>query len=461
MSRPFWELSASEATTAGCRVLDETGKEHTLSSLQALVQTAAQGLAQLAPRSLGFISMGNDLSSLVAYLACLQARHVALLLPPDLSPSAFEALVEQYRPTWRCRADATAQPGQVSWQALANATQPPTLHENLALLLSTSGSTGSAKLVRLSHRALQANAESIAQYLELDRAARAITVLPPSYSYGLSVINSHLQAGACLVLREMSVLSKDFVKVLDEQAITSISGVPYIYQMLRRTDFMRHPLPALRTLTQAGGRLDPRLIEEFARWAGQTQRRFVVMYGQTEATARISYVPPQTLARKIGSIGIAIPGGSLALDPQSQELIYRGPNAMMGYAHTHDDLARGDDLGGELRTGDLARVDADGYYYVTGRLKRFVKLAGNRMGLDELEQAAEALLHVPVSVGGRDDLLVVWIESTEPAAVETAKQWLRSQFTLHPSMMRLRLVERLPLLPTGKRDYLTLLEGTP
>ena len=314
--------------------------------------------------------------------------------------------------------------------------------------------------MRLSYGNLQANAASIAQYLGLAPDERALTVLPPHYSYGLSVINSHLHAGAGLVLREVSVLSPAFVETLRTQAVTSIAGVPYIYQMLWRTGFNKQDLPALRTLTQAGGKLDDKLTSAFAKLAQERGWRFVVMYGQTEATARISYLPPERLLEKIGSIGIAIPGGQLRIDPDNAELLYSGANVMLGYAHSRADLALGDVQRGLLRTGDQARQDADGFFYITGRLKRFIKLAGNRIGLDEVEQQLQQHLSLPAMAAGRDERLVLWLEASDEALLEASKHWLFSQFGIHHSLCRLRLVERLPLLSSGKKDYSALLADT-
>ncbi len=334
------------------------------------------------------------------------------------------------------------------------------LASELAILLSTSGSTGSPKLVRLSYSNLQANAASITQYLNPTPDERALTVLPPHYSYGLSVINSHLQAGASLVLREVSVLSPAFAETIRSQAVTSLSGVPDIYQMLWRAGFNKQDFPSLRTLTQAGGRMDDKLTRAFSKLAGERDWRFFVMYGQTEATARISYVPPEHLTEKIGSIGVAIPDGQLHIDPANSELLYTGPNVMMGYANCRADLALGDEQHSLLRTGDLARQDEDGYFYITGRLKRFIKLAGSRIGLDEVEEQLQQHLGHPVMTSGRDERLVVWLEATDGGLLDITKHWLFKQFGTHHSMCCLRLVDALPLLSSGKKDYSALLADT-
>ncbi len=430
-------------------VIDAEGQAHSYATLLARVTQQERELAALGTRTLGFMLCENRLSDLVLYLACLRLGHVPLLLAANTRPEQLTALKARYQPLW------ISSHGELQVQC-----GPPgaELHPSLGLLLSTSGTTGSPRLVRLTREALQANAASIASYLSLEPRERPITSLPMHYSYGLSVINSHLLVGATLVLNTDSVFSVDFVQRMREHKVTSLAGVPYLYQMLHRTAFFKQDLPALRTLTQAGGRLDEKLTRLVAEHVLVSGRRFFVMYGQTEACARISYVPPSQLTSKLGSIGLPIPGGALNIDADSGELIYRGPNVMMGYAERRADLARGDDCQGRLPTGDLGRVDEDGFFYITGRLKRFIKVSGNRIGLDEVEQALQAALAVPLAVGGSDDRLVVWLEGQDIALLNQVKAFVRQQYAIHPTMTQLIMVEQLPLLPNGKIDYGALLD---
>lgn len=458
----FWDsLDQHPSHTA---VIDASGQAIRYAELAERVAVAAAHLRSLGTRQLGLLFTSNTLPCLVAYLACLQARHVPLLLPAGIAPALAANLQAHYQPNWVMGEHLQATPLRGADLPITQLQYPANHKTNLApelaLLLSTSGSTGSPKLVRLSYGNLQANATAIAQYLGLTPDERALTMLPPHYSYGLSVINSHLHAGASLVLQNVSVLSPAFAETIRAQAVTSLSGVPTIYQMLWRTGFSKQDFPSLRTLTQAGGRLDDKLIRAFAQLADARGWRFFVMYGQTEATARISYVPPHQLAEKIGSIGIAIPGGQLYIDPANSELIYTGPNVMLGYANCRGDLTLGDTQRGLLRTGDVAQQDEDGFFYITGRLKRFVKLAGNRIGLDEVEQHLQNKLELPVMVAGRDERLVIWLETMDETLLETTRQWLTSQFGIHHSLCRFRLVPFLPILSNGKKNYSALMADT-
>lgn len=442
----FWELHVENPQ--GDAIIESNGRVHSYAALLEQISRQEQELDALGSRTLGFLLCDNQFSDLVLYLACLRRGHVPLLLPAQTQPELLAMLQARYQPAW------IAAGGKIQPQHDA---PPLELHPALGLLLSTSGTTGSPRLVRLSLDALQANATSIASYLGLGPQERAITSLPMQYSYGLSVINSHLLAGATLVLNTDSVLSREFLQRMRDQEVTSLAGVPYMYQMLYRTAFFKQELPALRTLTQAGGCLDAKLTRLVAEYAQANHRRFFVMYGQTEACARISYVPPERLASKIGSIGLPIPGGSLEVDPDNGELIYRGPNVMLGYAEERADLARGDDCQGRLPTGDIGRMDEDGFFYITGRLKRFIKISGNRINLDELEQVLQVLIHAPLAAGGADDRLVVLIEGEQAPLLEQVREHLRQQYGIHPTMTRLQLVEQLPLLPSGKKDYNALL----
>ena len=462
----FWQLQvASPVTHIACT--DGQGRSLTYKELNTRVDEVTTTLTTRAPRQLGFLFSTNSLEWLCVYLACLRAGHVPLLLPSDLESSLAEQLINIYQPDWVWSPSSTqAQPQDfgksiASMRAAFVWRQPSIsapLHPDLGFLLSTSGSTGSPKLVRLSYRAVSANASSIVDYLNIQAQDRALTTLQPNYSYGLSVINSHLAAGASLVMHNTSLISRDFLRIVQQEQVTALAGVPAWYQMLLRVGFDKAEVPSLRVLTQAGGRLDERTKRAVLNIAEAKGLRFYVMYGQTEASPRISYVPPEVLSNKLESIGIPIPGGSLQLDSETSELIYSGPNVMMGYAESQKDLGKGDELGGVLRTGDIGSVDAEGFFSITGRLKRFVKLSGNRYGLDEIEAQLTSVTKCPVTVAGRDERLGVWIEGDDPDLQTQVKAFLQDKYGLHHTLFRIHLVAVLPLLPTGKKDYTNLIQ---
>ncbi|MBE1590053.1 AMP-binding protein [Nonomuraea angiospora] len=405
------------------------------------VARTAEALTRLRPGPL-FCGMRNNLTSVLRYLAAWRSGRPIALLDPDLTPGALAELVARFRPAallgFTHAADGSPPPRR----------DAPEPHPDLAVLLATSGSTGNPKLVRLSRQAVLANATAIATALAIVPDEIAPTSLPLHYSYGLSVLNSHLVAGATVILTEAGLLERSFWTHLDAHRCTSLAAVPYQYEMLRRLRYDRSEHPALATLTQAGGRLGQDLVQEFA---GQADR-FFVMYGQTEATARIAVLPPDRLADKPGSAGPAIPGGRLSID--EGEVVYHGPNVMMGYAETAADLARGDDLGGVLRTGDLGRLDSEGFLYLTGRLKRIAKIFGVRVNLDDVERLLRG--SVPVAATSGDDRVTVWAEGLDAAGRAGLARRLGAELRVHWSGFDVRAVDSLPLLATGKIDYRAL-----
>jgi len=393
----------------------------------------------------------NTIQVIAAYIAVLQAGHAVMLMGTNTNKQLLDSIVATYQPKWIIGSTPFKdyiRTGNVQERILEVSY---VIHSELAVLLSTSGTTGSQKFVRLSYANIQANTESIVEYLHIHHDERAILNLPLSYSYGLSILNSHLQVGATLLLTEESVMSKLFWKFVENNQATSIAGVPFTYQMLQRIGFLKMELPYLRTLTQAGGHLDNRLVKLFGEYAEQNNKKFYVMYGQTEASPRMSYIPADQLLRKVGSIGIAIPGGHFDLAKETNELIYKGANVMLGYARTLDDLALGDVQGGILYTGDVAEVDPEGYYTITGRMKRFVKLFGLRINLDEVERKLMSMVEQPVACTGNDDKLLVVVESESARA--GSKKCLESIYKLHHSAYKIIVVDAIPRMENGKTDY--------
>ena len=442
-----------------------SGRERTYGELRADVDRTKgelAGMRKTGRKSLVMLLADNRYECLVTYLAALNSGDALVLVDATLNRDLLTRLIDTYRPDCICgTSPEITLPGYRKRQTEdlsiweSEKAESTAIHESLALLLNTSGSTGSPKLVRLSGKNLQANAASIMSYLNLTEDERPITSLPMAYSYGLSVINSHLLAGATLVLNEHGVLRREFWDSLDRYGCTSFAGVPYTYQMLLQTGLLKQRGATLRTLTQAGGALAEPYVRQMHDLAGQRSFKFFVMYGQTEATARISYLPFEALDTKSGSIGVAIPDGSLQVDPESGELIYSGPNVMLGYAECREDLAKGDELRGVLRTGDLARQDADGFFYITGRMKRFLKMFGKRFNLDEVEQIVQGRFGFPTACFGRDDLLMVAVEAgSDDAAAVVAM--LSQTFGVPKNAVRVETLRDLPRTIRGKIDYQVL-----
>ncbi|MGI5197797.1 AMP-binding protein [Streptomyces sp. CA-288835] len=431
-------------------------------SYRRLAERVAATAERLGPvRRLVLLAGANRADALVVHLAALSAGHPVLLVPGD-NDRAIRTLTAAYNP------DVVARPDDHGTWTLdeRHHGSSHTLHPDLALLLSTSGSTGSPKLVRLSHENVQANAESIATYLGISDTDRAATTLPMHYCYGLSVVHSHLLRGAGLILTDRSVSEPDFWAEFRTARGTSLAGVPYTFDLLDRVGFERMRLPQLRRVTQAGGRLAPERVARYAELGRRSGWELFVMYGQTEATARMAYLPPHLAAERPESVGVPIPGGSFRLhpvddqgdpgigdldDPEIGELVYSGPNVMLGYAESPADLALGRTVR-ELHTGDLARRAPDGLYEIVGRRGRFVKILGLRID----PQRVEALLErhgVTAYCTADGDALAVAAAGDEAADGDRLRRLVADVCGIPARAIRVRVLAELPRLATDKPDY--------
>lgn len=451
------ELERFSSRTA---LLTDTAEEITYGLLLATADAIGR---EIKTRSLVFQLCSNTSDSVAGYLGLLRANHVPLLLSSSIDDVLLENLLQTYRPAFVfLPAGRKGIPGSEVHRSGEYALVKTgfavdySLADELALLLTTSGSTGSPKLVRLSHKNLRSNAEAIAEYLRIAAEDRPITVLPMSYSFGLSILNSHFIRGASLLVTEKTLMEKTFWESARNGGVTSLSGVPYVFEMLKRLRFDPAKYSRLRYLAQAGGRLRPELCAEFAQLCDKRGIEFFVMYGQTEATARMTYLPPSLAAKKPGSIGIAIPGGKLRLEDavnDEGELVYEGDNVSLGYAESRADLSKGDENKGILLTGDLARRDGDGHYYVVGRKKRFLKIFGNRVNLAEIEQLV-ANAGFECACTGTDDNLRIYLTKTD--GINQLKAHLSQVTGLNPAALSLIHVDEIPRSDSGKILYANL-----
>jgi acyl-CoA synthetase (AMP-forming)/AMP-acid ligase II len=422
-----------------------------------LAARVAYTARQLGPtRRLVQVTATTATDPIVAYLAALHGEHVVLLTDDDARRAAD--MTAAYDP------DVVVHHGGRGWAIEERRSgSAHELHPDLALLMSTSGSTGAGKLVRLSTQNLNANAAAIAHYLDLRAGDRALTTLPLHYCYGLSVLNSHLAVGAGVVLSDRSVIDPCFWEAAHGHGVTGIAGVPHTFDLLERLDEGVTAVPTLRYVTQAGGRMPADQVRRIAERGERQGWDLYVMYGQTEATARMAYLPPSLAASHPQTIGIPIPGGSFELapvdddvhpDPEVGELVFRGPNVMLGYAEAPADLALGATVDA-LRTGDLARRTPEGLYEILGRRSRFVKPFGVRVDLDELERAL-ARRGIPAVCTGDDGGIAVAVTTDDSA--HRAARLLADLVGLPPLAIAVRDVPEVPRLPNGKPDHRAVLD---
>jgi acyl-CoA synthetase (AMP-forming)/AMP-acid ligase II len=459
------------ATAAPALIDAVSGQTTSYRQLLASARTIADHLGER--KSLVFLLARSDAFTATVYAATQLGGHAVALLDASRPVADCAALVAEYEPEWIAGPPGTARAlealgpptGPVAaiagGELLARAASGTTaIHPELALLLGTSGTTGSRKYVRLSASNVEANARSIASYLGLTPEERPITSLPLHYSFGLSVLNSHWLAGAAVVLSQDGILERPFWDAVRGHVCTSLAGVPFTYQLLERIGYRDMDLPSLLTMQQAGGAMSRSLIDTYASHMAGKGGRLFVMYGQTEATARIAYVPPERLPAKVGSAGIAIPGGRLRIETKRGpaaaphevgEVVYEGPNVMLGYAEGRRDLAKGDQLRSVLRTGDIGYLDEDDYLWLTGRSKRIAKVFGLRVNLDEVE----AILREsgPAAVIAADDRMMGFCAFGTDQSLDELRRSLSRRMRVHPSAIELHRVRRIPVHSTGKTDY--------
>lgn len=422
-------------------------------------------------RCLVFIMCNNEIGSILGYVGFLNNHIVPIMLNSHLDNALLDNLLEKYRPSYLWMPDVEVAEFSSMTKVYSaygyslvktDYKQVYPMHKKLALLLTTSGSTGSPKLVRQSYDNIISNTKSIVNYLELDSNERPITTLPMNYTYGLSIINSHLYVGAMILVTDKSLMQKEFWQFLKLAKATSFGGVPYTYEMLDRIRFTRMNLPYFTTMTQAGGKITPELHKKFAEWAAENGKKFIVMYGQCEATARMGYLSAKDAVRKCGSMGIAIPGGKFHLidvdgkeidKPNTTgELVYDGANVTLGYAECGEDLAKGDERHGTLMTGDMARFDNEGFFYIVGRKKRFLKIFGNRVNLDEIDRMIKGHFNVvETACTGVDDHLYIFL--TDNKYADEVKKYVSETTRLNSSAFEIKIIDEIPKNDAGKVMY--------
>lgn len=465
MINPMFNNDNSERTA----IITEKGDVVSYAALENDIKTVAKALKD---RDLIFIICRNDYVAVVFYLAALNVGAVPLIINANSAHKHIEDLTHAYLPNLVLSCESLPS-GMEGFSQVSNHDgyvfyrndhrSKINLHKDLAFLAATSGSTGDPKLVRMTAENLKSNAAAIVQYLDISAEDRAITSLPIHYSYGLSVINSHLMAGASIVLSNHSIMEKEFWQQIGEHNVTSFAGVPFHFEMMLRLGLKRMKLQGIKKITQAGGKLGPEHVKAVSEYCAEKNIRFWVMYGQTEASPRISYVPPHEAVQRPGSIGIAIPGGKMWISDENGnavinahqigELVYEGPNVCMGHAEKAEDLALGDQLGGVIKTGDLAHFDEDGFYFIDGRLSRFLKIYGNRIALDQVEGLIHSMGYEGV-VGGQDDHLIAYIvnlggEENANALYEE----LATTMKINPQAITIKTIDEIPRLDNGKVDY--------
>lgn len=419
-------------------------------------------------RSLLFLLTENNVGGIAWSIGCMGAKQVPLILNAHTEEGLFQNLMEIYRPPYLCvpKGNPMVESYKVVMEAygyvlLSTGNESCPLHEELSHLLPTSGSTGSPKLVRHKYANIEAAALNISTFFELTSNDRPLLVLPLYYTMGLSIVFSHLYAGATILATNQSMTDRAFWQFLKEQKATSFTGVPYSFEILNLMRFFRMDLPDLQLLTQGGGKMPKALNQKFVDYCKTTGKRWIATYGQSEGTARMAWLPAEWAESKMGSIGRAVPNGEMFLidgegntitEPNVQgEMCYRGKNVTMGYARQREDLLLGDERNGFLKTGDLAYQDEDGCFYIVGRMGRFLKLFGMRIGLDECEQIIKAKFPIECACVGNDEKMTVYI--TDGNLTASVKEELVDKTKLVATAFEIKVISAIPKNEAGKTLY--------
>ena len=433
-----------------------------------LVEFSNQVMPVIPSRSLVFMMTENNVGGIAWIMSFLELKQVPLILNAHTEEELYTNLYDIYKPAYLCvptnsprKENHKVVMEAYGYSLLATGNEPHSLHDDLSHLLPTSGSTGSPKLVRHKYENIDAAALNISTFFELTAEDRPLLVLPLYYTMGLSIVFSHLFVGATILVTNKNMTDRVFWSFIKEQKATSFTGVPYSYEVLNLMRFFRMDLPDLKLLTQGGGKMPKELNLKFAEYCRDNGKKWIATYGQSEGTARMAWLPAEYAISKVGSIGRAVPNGELSLvdmdgnpieEPNVQgEMCYRGKNVTMGYAYKKEDLTLGDERNGFMKTGDLAYRDEDGCYYIVGRMGRFLKLFGMRIGLDECEQIIKTKYPVECACTGTDEKMIVYI--TDSSIANSVKEELVEKTRLVATAFEVRVIDSIPKNEAGKILY--------
>lgn len=446
--------------------IDDNGSRMTYGEIVTLRDRIAE---VIPPRELIFCLCENKVESLAGFLALYDCKDVCLLLNASIDKELLATLVETYSPSYFWMPESLNSDYEIVYSyksyILAKTHRvAPEVHKELSMLMTTSGTTGSPKLVRHKYGNIESNAKNVAQVFEWTTSERGIIDLPMQYTMGLNVITSHLHAGATVLLVSSNLMSPLFWKFIKEHEATNFTGVPFSYEVLNRLRFGRMDLPHLRTMAEGGGKLSDTLFATFAELAEEKGKRFFATFGTTETSARLAYLPPEEALTHVGSIGKAIPEGYLSIIDdngseikvvgQEGELKYEGPNVTMGYATCAADLLKGDEFSGVYCTGDIAKQDNDGYFYIVGRKKRFLKLYGLRVSLDQSERIINEHFGIQCACIGDDSRMQIYV--TDETICSEVKSLIAEKTGLMSSSFEVHAIPEIPRFESGKINYKAL-----
>jgi len=415
------------------------------------------------------ILSNNSYETLITYLSCIYNKTLPIFLDENIRPNKLKEIIHKFKPNY------IWSPSDIKFlkekYSKKNISEKNILYKSdffynhkidpkIAILLSSSGSTGSSKFIKISFKNLRHNTKTISQYLKLDKNDKTIINLPFNYSYGLSLVNTHLFVGGKILLTKSSILSKGFWNTFKNFKPTNLNGVPYTYDLLTKLYLNKIDFSCLKFITQAGGILNKEIIKKLIINSRKYNFKLYIMYGQTEASPRISYLEPNLVEKKIGSIGKPIKGGKIWIEDENKnvikcpfqegELIYKGPNVFMGYANNKKDLKKGYISSNILRTGDIAEYDNEGFYFIKGRKNRYSKIYGNRVNIAEIENIFSNYQY-PIVCSIKDNYLNIYCEKIINS--NDLLNILKNNTTIPINRCKIYIIKKIPRTNSGKVNY--------
>lgn len=436
--------------------------------------------SNIVGRPLICILAENNLESIIGYLTCIKDDYVAMLLSADTAMENVFDIFETYIPSyvWGAKEILNTKDSKTEltiflrenykikyslgkYQLLERRDAPEVkIYDELILLLATSGSTGSKKFVRISKNNLYSNTYAICQYMKLIEEDMAIMALPISYTYGLSVLNTFLSVGATIFLTSAKIMQKKFWELMQDYPISFLPTVSFTLECMKKLHVEKLNMKKLRIISQAGGKLSNELQLFWGEYARRNNVKFFVMYGQTEATARITYLPYKKVLEKIGGVGIAIPGSKIKIFDKNKndltcqgkkgEVVCVGKQVSLGYAKSINDLEKGDSNKGILYTGDIGYIDKDGCLFLTGRKNRNVKILGKRFDLSYIEEQAEIYFGSEVIALESLEKIILY---TDAIVQEDTMKKLLKHFSLGINIFVVKEKKEVPRNENGKIQY--------
>lgn len=446
-------------------LIDNESHEITYGELAERMKEAG---SKVESRSIIFNLCKNTVGAMVGYLGFIENGAVPLNLSDKIDKELLKTLIATYTPAylWVPEEETDAYGYEAVYNTygytlLRTGNKIYPIHDDLQFLMTTSGSTGSPKLVRYKKGNLEANAKNVAIAFGWTERERPLCDLGMQYTMGLNVINTHLYVGATVLLTTYNIMSGEFWDYIREKKATNFTGVPFSYDLFFRLHFERMDLPYLTTFSEGGGKLTDARFVQMAEYANRTGKRFIASFGTTETSARMACLPAELALTKTGSIGRAIPEGELFLIDENGkiqteavaegEMCYRGPNVTMGYAVCKEDLQKGDEFKGEYHTGDLARRDEDGCYFVTGRMSRFLKLLSYRVSLDQSERLIQQEFNIECACSGTDQRMNVYITDAERKS--DVLDFIAAKTNLYKTLFKVFVVDKIIRNDSGKVRY--------